>query len=169
MKDHFESYDVTGGYTHDGSEGTFKGHFRLYENGRLVGMVKDQGPDIMTPEEAKLILGLSDQEGRMNFWKLARNSNLAPLIYTLSPVSETRFDGKWGGIYIPVSALIEGVESLPPLREVAEAFEAEGLDRKLEQLDRIPKKVIESYLDNGLIKSIIKNSQDTGYLELTRK
>ncbi|HLC51969.1 MAG TPA: hypothetical protein VJI98_01865 [Candidatus Nanoarchaeia archaeon] len=167
MKNTFRNHDIRGRYSYNGIDGTFTGIFRLYDDGRLTGLMTDQGPDIVAPGKVKLALGLHDDQ-TMNFWKLSGTTGLAPLVYVLEKTSEYSYLGKWGVIDIPISELVKGVEGSPPLDEVSEAFKADNAEIKLNFLDRVPTRTIESYLNQHLIESL-KTSPNTGELELIRK
>lgn len=176
MTDKYEQFNVDGGYTFGGSPGTFEGEFRIFPDGKLVGLMFDEGRDIfLSTGQAKMVVGLANQNDRMNFWKLAEHSSLAPLVYTLGkkldmgkPING-EYQGVWAPIQIPTRALIEGVEGMQGFTQVGEAFSLEGIEAKLDALADISKEVIQGYFDPNMIQSILDYSQDKGHLSLSKK
>ena len=167
MDNNYDSFSVEGGYVCNGSPGTFEGEFRTFSDEKLVGLMFDEGRDIvLSGGESKVVIGLKNQNGRMNFWKFSQNQSLDSLVYTVEETGTNEYKGIWVPMGINSQKLITGTEEYNGLTGLEEAFKVEGLQDKLDILSEIPTQDIINYLNPKMIENVLENGGNSGYLKL---
>lgn len=165
MRTDFQDYDVySGQYSWENGRGRFDGYFRAYPDGKLVGVLNDDGVE----DVKKLVLGTINDKG-MVFWKFNPIFSYAPLVWVLDRESDTDYSGTWGSIEVSTPKLIEGTDGKEGLRELSIAFAAHRVGYILQILGDIEKSRIDAYLDPKLISDIRGLSQRTGRLCLEER
>jgi hypothetical protein len=170
MTNRYKQFDINGNYSLNHFCREFEGKCRTFPNGKLIGLISEEGKNIFeTAENNKIIIGLTNQNNRMNFWKISENKMLPASVSTLEEVQDFEYKGVWSPFGISTTSLIQGFGCFPRLTQVGEAFDLEGIEAKLDVLSDIPKKAIQDYLNPNIINDVLNFSQNSIYLDLTKK
>lgn len=103
-----------------------------------------------------MIIGLR-KDSQLNFWKFSPSTFTLPVVYVMNE----SFNGKWAPLHLEDN-------DVNIFRELELALRCDNLEGTLEILGRVEKIKIQDSIDSNLIRDILSQSQESGYLTLNK-
>ena len=130
-------------------------------------MVDSEEGSIFSGKENRIIVGYVEDK-RILYWKLLNNPMLQPLVYIVEQDSDHTYKGVWAPIEIHVEDLINGVNEIPGLSEVGEAFKLTNSEEQMKCISKIKMGVLVQYFHPNMVSDIWQMSNLNGKFTLEK-